>query len=139
MPRHRATLILCQKLACNLCLEHLLPLQVSSALLCLLVAILTYADSWSYAAGGACGTNGGLCCPSGQCCSQYGYCGAAGNAAYCGSGCQASYGACTGKLLLGKALPCLRFLIAQCITCIEMPEVQACSILRSCMYQSSHL
>ncbi|KAF8057663.1 ENO1 [Scenedesmus sp. PABB004] len=46
--------------------------------------------------GGACGaTNGGLCCPSGQCCSQYGYCGT--QAAHCGTGCQASYGACRGS------------------------------------------
>ncbi|GFR40018.1 hypothetical protein Agub_g553 [Astrephomene gubernaculifera] len=45
--------------------------------------------------GGACGpSNGNKCCPSGQCCSQYGYCGI--TTAHCGTGCQAAFGTCTG-------------------------------------------
>ncbi|KAI1772000.1 carbohydrate-binding module family 18 protein [Hypoxylon cercidicola] len=40
-----------------------------------------------------CGTAYGTQCPSGQCCSQYGYCGA--GSAYCGTGCQSGYGTCT--------------------------------------------
>lgn len=47
------------------------------------------------AAGGACGSSaGGACCSSGQCCSQYGYCGSSD--AHCLTGCQALFGACTG-------------------------------------------
>jgi hypothetical protein len=44
--------------------------------------------------GGACGaTNGGKCCPGGECCSQWGYCGV--GIAWCGAGCQAGYGSCS--------------------------------------------
>ncbi|KAI4869729.1 carbohydrate-binding module family 18 protein [Hypoxylon rubiginosum] len=39
-----------------------------------------------------CGTGVGTRCASGQCCSQYGYCGT--GTAYCGTGCQSSYGTC---------------------------------------------
>ncbi|KAI2622925.1 carbohydrate-binding module family 18 [Hypomontagnella submonticulosa] len=44
-----------------------------------------------------CGTTGagehGYICPTGMCCSQYGYCG--DSADYCSSGCQAAFGNCT--------------------------------------------
>jgi Chitin recognition protein len=47
------------------------------------------------APGGACGSNnGGNTCPSGQCCSTWGWCGI--TTGHCGSGCQSAYGACTG-------------------------------------------
>lgn len=42
---------------------------------------------------GRCGPSFNLKCPTGQCCSQYGYCGT--TSAYCGSGCQPLYGSCT--------------------------------------------
>ncbi|KAI1375547.1 carbohydrate-binding module family 18 [Hypoxylon crocopeplum] len=44
-----------------------------------------------------CGTTGagenGYICPTGMCCSQYGYCGNSTN--YCEDGCQAAFGTCT--------------------------------------------
>ena len=44
---------------------------------------------------GSCGaSNGGKRCTVGNCCSQYGYCGA--TAQHCGVGCQAAYGLCNG-------------------------------------------
>jgi len=43
---------------------------------------------------GHCGPNYGIC-PSGKCCSKYGYCGTTDN--YCGVGCQSSYGQCNGS------------------------------------------
>lgn len=42
--------------------------------------------------GGACGS--GTCCPTGQFCSQYGWCGT--TTAHGGTGCQSSFGACSG-------------------------------------------
>jgi len=42
---------------------------------------------------GTCANNG-LSCPSGQCCSQYGWCGTTSD--YCGAGCQSAFGTCTG-------------------------------------------
>ncbi|KAI1479373.1 carbohydrate-binding module family 18 protein [Daldinia eschscholtzii] len=42
---------------------------------------------------GRCGTGFGTACPSGQCCSQYGYCGA--GTAYCSTGCQRGFGMCS--------------------------------------------
>jgi len=41
---------------------------------------------------GRCGKNYGSICPSGQCCSQYGYCGT--SSSHCGSKCQEGYGKC---------------------------------------------
>ncbi|KAH7383774.1 hypothetical protein BKA66DRAFT_549232, partial [Pyrenochaeta sp. MPI-SDFR-AT-0127] len=38
--------------------------------------------------------NNGRICASGYCCSQYGYCGKTD--AYCSTGCQSSFGSCTG-------------------------------------------
>ncbi|XXH06046.1 hypothetical protein Hte_012491 [Hypoxylon texense] len=40
-----------------------------------------------------CGTGVGTRCASGQCCSQYGYCGT--GTSYCGTGCQSNYGTCS--------------------------------------------
>jgi len=40
---------------------------------------------------GECGKGKGKC-PSGQCCSKYGYCGTSNR--YCKSGCQKSFGEC---------------------------------------------
>jgi len=42
---------------------------------------------------GLCGGKNGKC-PTGQCCSQYGYCGTAD--AHCGAGCQSEFGKCNG-------------------------------------------
>ena len=39
-----------------------------------------------------CGSNGGLTCATGMCCSSHGYCGT--NNDYCGSGCQSAFGDC---------------------------------------------
>jgi len=39
---------------------------------------------------GACGAVAGTRCSSGNCCSQFGFCGSSAN--YCGTGCQPSYG-----------------------------------------------
>jgi len=41
-----------------------------------------------------CGGSNGYICPSGQCCSQYGWCDSGSE--YCGDGCQIAYGSCTG-------------------------------------------
>jgi len=42
---------------------------------------------------GECGkNNGNIHCPSGKCCSKYGYCGTGEK--YCGSGCQSKFGKC---------------------------------------------
>ncbi|KXS12965.1 hypothetical protein M427DRAFT_387679 [Gonapodya prolifera JEL478] len=49
------------------------------------------------------GGNGNTKCPSGQCCSQYGYCGN-GNA-YCGTGCQSGFGTCGGAAAQGAVVP----------------------------------
>lgn len=42
-----------------------------------------------------CGSNGGLKCASGLCCSSHGYCGTSSD--YCGSGCQSAFGKCSGS------------------------------------------
>jgi peptidoglycan/xylan/chitin deacetylase (PgdA/CDA1 family) len=41
---------------------------------------------------GLCGSNG-YACPSGECCSQWGYCGTTSE--YCGAGCQSGFGSCS--------------------------------------------
>ncbi|ORX42973.1 glycoside hydrolase/deacetylase [Piromyces finnis] len=41
---------------------------------------------------GRCGTGYGTKCPSGQCCSKYGYCGT--SSAHCDAGCQSGFGTC---------------------------------------------
>lgn len=41
-----------------------------------------------------CGSNGGLKCATGYCCSSHGYCGT--NVDYCGAGCQSAFGKCSG-------------------------------------------
>eukprot|EP00833_Pecoramyces_ruminatium_P004969 jgi/Orpsp1_1/1179001/evm.model.c7180000067530.1 len=43
---------------------------------------------------GKCGFDYGRC-PSGKCCSKYGYCGT--SSAYCGKGCQSEFGQCNGS------------------------------------------
>ena len=50
---------------------------------------------------GRCGSSVGTQCPSGQCCSQYGYCGTSN--AHCNAGCQAKYGLCKGTSTTKKA------------------------------------
>ncbi|KAL8699606.1 MAG: hypothetical protein Q9224_001335 [Gallowayella concinna] len=42
-----------------------------------------------------CGSNGGLKCASGLCCSSHGFCGTGGD--YCGAGCQSGFGKCSGS------------------------------------------
>ncbi|KAL8731583.1 MAG: hypothetical protein Q9166_003271 [cf. Caloplaca sp. 2 TL-2023] len=42
-----------------------------------------------------CGSNGGLKCATGLCCSSHGYCGTSED--YCGSGCQSGFGKCSGS------------------------------------------
>ena len=42
-----------------------------------------------------CGSNGGLTCASGMCCSSHGYCGTTDD--YCGSGCDPKFGTCHGS------------------------------------------
>ena len=54
---------------------------------------------FAFSSDGSCGpTNGGGTCPTGSgCCSQYGWCGK--TPAYCGAGCQPSYGdPCSGSV-----------------------------------------
>jgi len=41
----------------------------------------------------SCGPANGYVCPTGQCCSQYNWCGT--TAQYCGAGCQSAFGVCT--------------------------------------------
>ena len=41
-----------------------------------------------------CGSNGGLTCKQGLCCSSHGYCGTSKD--YCGAGCQPTFGTCSG-------------------------------------------
>jgi len=50
-----------------------------------------YKEDSGVSTDGLCGKNNGKC-PSGQCCSKYGYCGT-GNE-YCGTGCQSEFGKC---------------------------------------------
>ncbi|MCJ1353448.1 MAG: hypothetical protein MMC33_003434 [Icmadophila ericetorum] len=40
-----------------------------------------------------CGTNGGMQCAGGMCCSSHGYCGTSDD--YCGTGCQSEFGMCS--------------------------------------------
>ena len=42
-----------------------------------------------------CGSNGGLTCATGYCCSSHGYCGTSQD--YCGTGCQSAFGGCHGS------------------------------------------
>ncbi|KAI4246743.1 MAG: hypothetical protein L6R40_001772 [Gallowayella cf. fulva] len=42
-----------------------------------------------------CGSNGGLKCATGLCCSSHGYCGTSRD--YCGAGCQSGFGKCSGS------------------------------------------
>ncbi|KAL8769497.1 MAG: hypothetical protein Q9209_004558 [Squamulea sp. 1 TL-2023] len=42
-----------------------------------------------------CGSNGGLKCATGLCCSSHGYCGTSQD--YCGAGCQSGFGKCSGS------------------------------------------
>lgn len=53
------------------------------------------------APGGACGAAVNARCPSGQCCSQWGYCGV--TSGHCGSGCQSSYSASNSACAGGPA------------------------------------
>jgi hypothetical protein len=46
-----------------------------------------------------CGGSNAYVCPSGQCCSQYGWCGTTTD--YCGTGCQSTFGTCTGGTTTG--------------------------------------
>ncbi|KAK1994323.1 family 18 glycosyl hydrolase [Colletotrichum falcatum] len=46
----------------------------------------------------ACGTGTFYKCPTGSCCSQYGFCG--NTEAHCGNGCQSDYGICNGTSTL---------------------------------------
>ncbi|KAK2025068.1 family 18 glycosyl hydrolase [Colletotrichum zoysiae] len=48
----------------------------------------------------ACGAGTFFKCPTGNCCSQYGFCGT--TAAHCGNGCQSDYGICNGTSTLGS-------------------------------------
>lgn len=42
-----------------------------------------------------CGSNGGLKCATGLCCSSHGFCGTGDD--YCGTGCQSGFGKCSGS------------------------------------------
>ena len=42
-----------------------------------------------------CGSNGGLTCVQGSCCSSHGYCGTSDD--YCGTGCQGGFGTCSSS------------------------------------------
>ncbi|KAK1541392.1 glycosyl hydrolase family 18 [Colletotrichum paranaense] len=48
----------------------------------------------------SCGAGTFYKCPTGNCCSQYGFCGA--TAAHCGNGCQSDYGICNGTSTLSS-------------------------------------
>ncbi|KAL8742267.1 MAG: hypothetical protein Q9190_005219 [Brigantiaea leucoxantha] len=53
-------------------------------------------SSGSSSGGGSidtCGSNGGLTCATGLCCSSHGYCGTSND--YCGNGCQSQFGKCS--------------------------------------------
>jgi hypothetical protein len=51
-----------------------------------------------------CGGASGYTCPTGQCCSKYGWCGT--TAAYCGADCQSGFGTCTaGGSTTGGSAP----------------------------------
>lgn len=70
---------------------HRCAASATAILLLAFAALLTPA----LAQGGACGAAaGGASCTNGQCCSQHGFCGDTSD--HCGTGCQASYGACSG-------------------------------------------
>lgn len=56
----------------------------------ILAALFAGAASFTSTDGSCSAINGGGTCPSGLCCSQFGWCGT--TAAYCGSGCQPLYG-----------------------------------------------
>ncbi|DBA86760.1 hypothetical protein WJX77_007209 [Trebouxia sp. C0004] len=77
----------------------------------LLLAIVIFAGAriearhlLAVSSGGTCGANNkGNTCPSGSCCSQFGYCGS--SAAYCSGGCQSAYGTCTSTLTSPPSTP----------------------------------
>ncbi|OLN96134.1 Chitinase 1-like protein 1 [Colletotrichum chlorophyti] len=48
----------------------------------------------------SCGAGTFYKCPTGSCCSQYGFCGS--TAAHCGNGCQSDYGVCNGTSTLSS-------------------------------------
>jgi hypothetical protein len=52
--------------------------------------------------GGQCGASVNARCPSGQCCSQWGWCGT--TTGHCGGGCQRSWGACSGTTTPSECL-----------------------------------
>ncbi|KAG4087662.1 hypothetical protein H8356DRAFT_1433444 [Neocallimastix lanati (nom. inval.)] len=57
-----------------------------------LLAISALAFDLTFAA--RCGQVNGLACPTGYCCSQFGFCGK--TESYCGKGCQSEFGICNG-------------------------------------------
>jgi len=59
-----------------------------------LVAAVPRRSNSNVSSNGKCGSNGMTCLgsPTGDCCSQYGYCGT--SAAYCSTGCQSAHGTC---------------------------------------------
>ncbi|KAL8824691.1 MAG: hypothetical protein Q9191_004882 [Dirinaria sp. TL-2023a] len=48
-----------------------------------------------------CGSNGGLSCATGMCCSSHGYCGTSED--YCGTGCQSAFGKCSSSSKIRRA------------------------------------
>jgi peptidoglycan/xylan/chitin deacetylase (PgdA/CDA1 family) len=50
----------------------------------------------------SCGGSKGYTCPSGKCCSQYGWCGS--TSSYCGTGCQSAFGIC-GTIITSSTAP----------------------------------
>ncbi|OUM57967.1 carbohydrate-binding module family 18 protein [Piromyces sp. E2] len=52
---------------------------------------------------GRCGSKYNTKCPTGQCCSKYGYCGKADD--YCGKNCQPEFGECHGKTASSTTSP----------------------------------
>ena len=68
-------------------------LLLSGLFLALATASADHSEHLAQGSGGQCGGSYGSC-NSGLCCSQYGYCGS--TSAYCGTGCQPTYGSCSG-------------------------------------------
>ncbi|OUM56121.1 carbohydrate-binding module family 18 protein, partial [Piromyces sp. E2] len=52
----------------------------------------SYGKCLTVSSNGQCGKDYGTICPSGQCCSKYGWCGKTSD--YCSTGCQSKYGIC---------------------------------------------
>ncbi|KAI9727402.1 MAG: Chitinase-3-like protein 2 [Cirrosporium novae-zelandiae] len=57
-------------------------------------------DNMTVSTDGTCGASVAKTCPTGNCCSQYDYCGA--TSAYCSLSCQPDYGTCNGSSALGS-------------------------------------